>query len=166
VMPRVRAEHPCARLAIVGRSPSPAVLALDRLPGVEVVGPVSEMRPWLSRARAYACPMTTGTGIKNKLLEALANGVPTVAAPLALQGLRVEPGRELLVGRDESELATQLAAILADDELAASLSEAGRAYVRRHHDWDAVARAYTAVYREVASTASSPALAAARARPA
>jgi glycosyltransferase involved in cell wall biosynthesis len=155
VMPRVRAEHPHARLAIVGRNPSPAVLALDRLPGVQVVGPVSEMRPWLSRARAYACPMTSGTGIKNKLLEALANGVATVAAPLALRGLRVESGRELLIGRDEDELATQLAAILADDELAASLGEAARAYVKQHHDWDGVARAYTAVYREVASMTSS-----------
>jgi glycosyltransferase involved in cell wall biosynthesis len=152
VMPRVRAAHPRARLAIVGRSPSRAVLGLGGLPGVEVVGPVEHMRPWLSRARVYACPMIAGTGIKNKLLEALANGVPVVAAPLAIRGLEVQPGRDLLVGRDADELAAHVVRLLVDDGLARELGAAGRRYVERNHDWDAVARAYEQVYREVASS--------------
>ena len=101
VLPRVGQAIPAARLALVGRNPGPKVRALGSLPGVEVVGEVPEMRPWLSRAGAYACPMLSGTGIKNKLLEAMANGLPCVATPLALQGLSVTREKEVLVGASE-----------------------------------------------------------------
>ncbi|HVD09152.1 MAG TPA: glycosyltransferase, partial [Gaiellaceae bacterium] len=77
VYPRVRAARPSARLAIVGRSPAPRVSALAG-PGVEVTGEVPDIRPWLTSSRVYACPMVSGTGIKNKLLEAMASGLPCV----------------------------------------------------------------------------------------
>ena len=62
--------------------------------------------------------MVSGTGIKNKLLEAMASGLPCVATPLALQGIDVEPGRELLVGADEEELAAHIVRLLDDKALA------------------------------------------------
>jgi polysaccharide biosynthesis protein PslH len=149
VMPRVRAAHPRARLAIVGRSPSPEVRALAALPGVEVVGEVPAILPWLTSGRAYACPMLTGTGIKNKLLEAMASGLPCVVTPLALQGLSANPGRDLLVGSGPDELAAQLVSVLTGDDLARSLGQAGREYVVSNHGWSAVAESYERVYREV-----------------
>ena len=60
--------------------------------------------------------MTSGTGIKNKLLEAMAAGAPCVVTPLALQGLTAEPGRDVLVGADAQELADELVRVLRDDE--------------------------------------------------
>jgi glycosyltransferase involved in cell wall biosynthesis len=148
VMPRVRAVRPGARLAIVGRAPAENVRALGSLDGIDVVGEVPDMTTWLNRGRVYACPMLSGTGIKNKLLEALSTGLPAVATPRALGGLAVTPGRHLLVGDNEDELASHVVHVLTDDNAAHALSRAARAYVSANHSWEAVSRAYEQVYAE------------------
>jgi polysaccharide biosynthesis protein PslH len=148
VFPRVRAEWPQARLAIVGRSPDKRVLSLTAEPGVEVTGEVPDVRPWLRESRVFACPMTSGTGIKNKLLEAMACGAPCVVTPLALQGLSVLLGEHVLVGETAEELARQIGRVLGDDDLAARLASAGSEYVRSQHDWASVAEAYVRVWDE------------------
>jgi glycosyltransferase involved in cell wall biosynthesis len=149
IFPRVRRAHGSARLAIVGRDPRPEVVDLGRLEGVEVPGGVPDILPWLSGSRVFACPMRTGTGIKNKLLEAMANGLPCVATPLALQGLQAIPEEHVLVGDDEEALAAHLVRVLADDDLARELGRAGQAYVRANHAWSEVAAEYERVYRDV-----------------
>jgi glycosyltransferase involved in cell wall biosynthesis len=148
VLPRVQTDWPEARLAIVGRSPDERVRALANQPGVEVTGEVSDVRPWLRESRVFACPMTSGTGIKNKLLEAMACGVPCVVTPLALQGLDVVAGDQVLVGASADQLGQEIGRVLADGDLATGLGSAARVYVRSHHDWSAVARRYLAVWEE------------------
>lgn len=150
VMPRVRERVPGARLAIVGRRPTAAVRALGGEPGVEVVGEVPDIRPWLWRAEAYACPMSTGTGMKNKLLEALACGAPCVATPLATQGIDAPPDA-LTVADDDAGLAAGVAALLGDPARRAHQGAAGRAYVEAEHAWPAVAEAYARVYAQIAA---------------
>ena len=146
IFPRVCTAWPEARLAIVGRSPTPRVRALADLPGVEVTGEVPDIRPWLRESRVYACPMTSGTGIKNKLLEAMACGLPCVVTPLALQGLDVAAGKQVLVGRNAEEIAREIDRVLRDDDLAARLGSKSREYVCSEHDWSAVARSYVKVW--------------------
>jgi glycosyltransferase involved in cell wall biosynthesis len=154
IFPRVRREWPEARLVIVGRSPSPRVLALRDLPSVEVTGEVPDLRDSIREGRVFACPMTSGTGIKNKLLEAMACGVPCVVTPLALQGLDVSPGEHLLVGADAEELADHIVSVLVDDDLATRLGAAARQYVCSGHDWSAVARAYVSVWADAKAASS------------
>jgi len=148
VFPHVRAARPETRLAIVGRSPTARVRALGGLEGVEVTGEVPDVRPWLTGSRAFACPMLTGSGIKNKLLEAMAAGLPCVVTSRALGGLGVRAGREVLAGETAEELAALLVQVLGDDELAARLGQDARAYVVARHSWATVARAYERVYEE------------------
>jgi glycosyltransferase involved in cell wall biosynthesis len=149
VMPRVRAIRPQAKLALVGRAPTARIRALARQPGVEVTGEVPDLRPWLQGSRVGVCPMLIGTGIKNKLLEAMASGLPCVATTLSVRGLQVADGRELFVADDAEALAAHLVRLLDDDALAASIGAAGRAYVRAHHGWDRAVQSYEAVYQEV-----------------
>jgi glycosyltransferase involved in cell wall biosynthesis len=156
VLPRVRTEWPEAQLAIVGRKPAPSVLELAELPGVTVTGEVPDVAEWLAGSRAYACPMVSGTGIKNKLLEAMACGLPCVATQLALRGLHVQPGVHVLVGETEDELARQLVHLLADDSEARRLGEAARAYVLGAHDWAATAAAYERVYADTLALPQKP----------
>jgi glycosyltransferase involved in cell wall biosynthesis len=84
----------------------------------------------------------------------MACGVPCVATPLALQGLRATSERELLVGRTEEELAEALVRVLGDEELANTLGREARAYACTEHDWQAVARAYEQVYRAACADAT------------
>jgi glycosyltransferase involved in cell wall biosynthesis len=108
-----------------------------------VVADVPDLRPYLWGAAVYACPMESGTGIKNKLLEAMAAGAPAVATPLACQGFAVRDGEHLRIADSDADFAAALVAVLRSP---GGLAEAARAYVTAHHDWDAVAAAYYAVY--------------------
>jgi glycosyltransferase involved in cell wall biosynthesis len=140
IMPLVRQSLPDAALTLVGRSPGPRLLALE---GVSVIADVPDLRPYLWAAGVYACPMVSGTGIKNKLLEAMAAGAPAVATPLACQGLAVRDGAQLRIADSDAAFAAALVSVLRDP---AGLADAARAYVTARHDWDAVAAAYFAVY--------------------
>lgn len=159
VLPRVRRQLPDARLAIVGRSPGADVRALARRPGVSVRADVPDLRPHLTEAGVFACGMTSGTGIKNKLLEAMSCGAPAVATPLACQGLAVRDGVELLIANDGDAFAAAAIRILTTDALAARLAEAARRYVVEHHSWASVAARYEALYHDVIA-ANRPAFAA------
>lgn len=150
VLPAVRARRPDAHLCLVGRAPGPGVRELGAHDGVEVVPDVPDLVPWLRSAEVYGCAMTSGTGIKNKLLEALAAGPPCVATPLACQGLAVADRRELLVAEPPA-FADAVVELLADEALRRSLSAAGRRAVTEHHSWEAVADAYARLYEEIAT---------------
>jgi polysaccharide biosynthesis protein PslH len=152
VLPRVRVHRPDAQLVIVGRDPAPRVLELEALDGVRVTGEVEDMRAWLTSSRVWAGPFLDGTGIKTKLLEAMAADRPCVVTPLGHRGLDdVTSGDQLLVGSTEDELAAHLLAVLADDELARRIGRRGGEYVRPRYDWDAVGRSYDRLYEEVLS---------------
>ena len=108
---------------------------------------VPDLRPWLWGAAVYACPMESGTGIKNKLLEAMAAGAPAVATTLACQGI---DARHLIVADSDAAFAAALVAALRDPERSTRMAEAARESVRARHDWDAVASSYLALYEAIA----------------
>ena len=153
VLPRVRARHPDAHLSLVGREPRPEVLALDRVEGVHVTGEVPDVRPWLWRAQVYACPMVSGTGIKNKLLEALACGSPCVATRLSCQGTELQHERDLLVADGRDATAEAIVRLLENPGLRGRLARAGREYVLERHSWASVAREFERVYAEAGAAA-------------
>jgi glycosyltransferase involved in cell wall biosynthesis len=112
-----------------------------------VVADVPDLRPWLWGAAVYACPMDSGTGIKNKLLEAMAAGAPAVATTLACQGI---DRSDIVVADSDAAFAAALVAALREPERSARRAEAAREYVRARHDWDAVASSYLALFEAVA----------------
>jgi glycosyltransferase involved in cell wall biosynthesis len=148
VLPRVRAVRPGAHLVIVGRDPAPEVRELEAVDGVRVVGGVDDMRGWLTRSALWAGPFTIGTGIKTKLLEAMATDTPAVVTPVGGRGLDLDSGT-LLVGERDEDLAAHLLALLGDGGLARDLGLRGGRYVRERYDWPAVGRALEQVYAEV-----------------
>jgi glycosyltransferase involved in cell wall biosynthesis len=149
LLPLIREGRPEAHVVIVGRLPSSEVLQLGELDGVEVTGEVPDVRPWLASAQVFVCPMLSGTGIKNKLLEAMASELPCVATPLALQGFDVTPGEQLLVGETADAMSACVLELMNDDAAARNLGRSARDYVSSRHSWAAVARAYEQIYREV-----------------
>jgi glycosyltransferase involved in cell wall biosynthesis len=166
VLPRVRERRSDARLSLVGRSPHQEVLDLADLDGVEVTGEVPDIRPWLWRAEVYACPMVSGTGIKNKLLEALACACPSVATTLACQGTSVRDREHLLVADDVEAITRAVLELLDQPDRAARLGTAGRAYVVDNHSWASAARAFERLYEEAIEESDAASDASARATPA
>jgi glycosyltransferase involved in cell wall biosynthesis len=137
ILPLVRRTRRDARLSIVGRDPAPAVSATADLPGVTVTGFVDDVRPYLERAAVFAAPLRFGAGIQNKLLEAMAMGVPSVVTGLVADGLRTPAGDEAPVVIADADEAFAAAIVAALDRAAADPSpdQAARAYVTAQFSW-------------------------------
>ena len=134
IMPLVRQRHPAARLLVAGTTPAPRVLALAS-PEVEISGWVADIRAAYASARVFAAPMRVGTGLQNKLLEAMAMALPCVTTPLANNALGGTDGRELRVAATAAELATAIADLLARPAEAGALAARGHAFVQQRYTW-------------------------------
>ncbi len=151
VLPRLRALRPQIRFAIVGRDPAPAIVALAADPAIEVTGTVDDVRPWLARASVVVVPMVSGSGIKNKLLEALAMARPVVATPLACDGLTLVAGRDLLVAGDPQAFGASVVELLDDPARSDAIGRAGRAAIEAGYTWPAAAARYADLWSELAA---------------
>jgi glycosyltransferase involved in cell wall biosynthesis len=148
IMPRVWREQPNARLVIAGKDPTPAVQALGQDRRVTVTGFVSDLRPSFWSATVVAAPLVYGTGIQNKVLEAMACGVPVVASPTACEGISAVAERDLVIGTDDRTFAAHLVTLLRADSTRTDLAAAGRRYVTKNHNWDDIAKRLVGVYAD------------------
>ncbi|MBD2720981.1 glycosyltransferase [Hymenobacter armeniacus] len=134
IMPLVRAQHPGARLLVAGTTPAPRVLALASA-HVEVSGWVPDIRAAYASARVFVAPMRVGTGLQNKLLEAMAMQLPCVTTPLANNALGGTDGQELRVAESAAALARVVSELLADPASASALARRGQAFVKARYTW-------------------------------
>lgn len=154
VMPRVWRTLPDARVQIVGYKP-PRKLFDTQLkhPGrVSVTGSVPDIRPYLATATLAVAPILYGTGIQNKVLEAMAMGTPVVAMPKAAIALSARPNEDFLLGNDPEELACQILRLLTDPTLALRIGQAGRRYVEAQHDWGRITEQLESIYKRTITT--------------
>jgi sugar transferase (PEP-CTERM/EpsH1 system associated) len=135
ILPRVRAAHPEARFAIVGRNPTDAVKALGKHEGVVVTGEVADVRGWLAAAAVVAAPLKLARGIQNKVLEAMAMARPVVASAAAAEG--IDHNGTIAVGATAEDIAEAVTLLLADRQNAAELGLDARARVMARYGWDA-----------------------------
>lgn len=136
VLPRVQQRHPNVRFTIVGAHPTPEVQALGKIPGVTVTGFVDDTRDYLKKASISVSPLRIARGIQNKVLEAMAMGLPVVGTTSATQGINGNPGEHYLVADGAGAQVEAICGLLADRARRAELAAAGRAYVEAHHDWE------------------------------
>ena len=135
VLPLLKSRAPSVRLQIVGAEPSAAVRRLGTIEGVTVTGSVPDVRPYLARAALTVAPLRIARGTQNKILEAMAMGVPVVASRLAAGGVDAVPGQHLLVADTPGEQCDAILRVLGDVRERARLSQAGRARMLSNHAW-------------------------------
>lgn len=140
ILPRVRAEFPGTRFTIIGSRPTPEVERLGETPGVTVTGFVDDTRDWLRRGAVSVAPLRIARGIQNKVLEALAMGLPVVGTTPATQGVEGRDGRDLIVADGAEAQARAICELLRDPAAARALGARGRAFVERHYDWEVLLR--------------------------
>ena len=134
--PAIRAKFPNVEFRIIGRNPTPAVRALAALPGVNLVGQVPDVRPFVASASVVVVPLRLARGVQNKVLEAMAMAKAVVAAPASLAALQTVSGTHLLSASTTAEWIDSVCALLADPLRRQALGGAARRYVEEHHHWE------------------------------
>lgn len=149
VWPRVRALVPTAELHVFGDG------AAAHPSGIVAHAPPADSRVAFPDGAICAVPLRYGSGVRMRILEAWARGLPVVATPAAAHGLAARDGRELLIAATPDDFAAALRRLAGDPAACAALVAAGRARLRAEHDPDTVAARLEEVYRRAAARARS-----------
>lgn len=149
IFPRLWQRCPQARFAVAGYALPSAWAQRWSDPRIEWHGFVADLPQLQASCASFLAPLRHGGGSKLKVIEALAAGLPLVSTAQGVSGLAVEGARDYLAGESAEALADGLAQVLGDAGLAHGLAEAGRAYVRREHDWSGAAERLQALYQDM-----------------
>ena len=134
VMPIVWKSNPNIKVAIAGTNPTKRVKQLASN-NVIVTGWVPDMREYYAQSKVFVAPMQIGTGLQNKILEAMAMKVPCITSALANDSLKAENGKQVLVAKEAQEYANYISDILGNEAKATSLAEEGHKYVVEKYSW-------------------------------
>jgi glycosyltransferase involved in cell wall biosynthesis len=149
VWPLIRKQHPGVIFKIVGRNPIPKIRSLSEDSSIEVTGTVPDVRPYLNKATISICPIVSGAGIQNKVLEAMATGTPCVVTSLACQALEVSNCQEVLIADTVEEFASSVLELLDHPEKRRKISEKAHHYVKKFHDWKRIGLSLNRIYDEL-----------------
>jgi polysaccharide biosynthesis protein PslH len=148
VFPIVRKSIPEASLTIVGKSPPDYLIqsARQNPEWVKVTGYVPDLRPYLASSALVVIPVRAGSGMRVRILDALAFGVPLVTTTVGLEGIDAQHGKQVLVADTAEEFAENVIVLLKDGDLQARLSRNGRHLVEDHYDWKVALKSMNKIY--------------------
>jgi O-antigen biosynthesis protein len=149
VLPLILAQEPGAKLIIAGSDPPPEHTYADHAAHMQMLGYVDDVREALARYAVFVCPILSGSGVRVKLLEAFAAGIPVVSTKVGAEGLAVEDGDFCALADDPAEFAGRVVAMMRDPDRAAAMAERARAEVEAQWDMAAITRRLVESYREL-----------------
>jgi len=150
IFPLVRAQVPDAIFHLVGASPGQKIQDLASRPGIKISANLPDLRPAVCSAQVYVCAIRHGTGLKSKMLEAMAMRLPIVGYPGAIVGLEGSaPGKQYHLAQDPKEFAAHVVSLLKDPARADRMAQAGRDLVEEKYSWESRARVYEELYEQV-----------------
>ena len=114
ILPLVKAKRPQVQFWIVGSEPSDRIKNLSRISGVHVTGKVEDVRPYVRSATVFVCPLRIGSGVKNKILAAMAMQKATVATSMSIDGLELADNHDLLLANEPQDFAEKVVRLLTD----------------------------------------------------
>jgi polysaccharide biosynthesis protein PslH len=136
VFPLVREVDATVNFFVVGSRPPAGIVRLGHLTkGVEVTGYVADLEPMLARSAVLVVPLRSGSGMRVKILEAFARGIPVVSTTIGVEGIAARPDEHLLIADDERGFAQAVLSLLGDARLAERIAQAGRRLVEERYDW-------------------------------
>lgn len=134
-LPLIREQIPEVKFCIVGAEPNTAIKALVNLPGVTVTGTVPDIRPFIINSTVMVAPLNIARGTQNKILEAMAMGVPVVCSSQAAGGIDAVVNQHFLVADTPAECAAALVELMRNSSYRHQLADAGRQRTLTHHQW-------------------------------
>jgi sugar transferase (PEP-CTERM/EpsH1 system associated) len=135
ILPAISRQFPGIRLLIAGANPHLRVMVL-KSNQVTISGWVSDIRESYASARIFIAPMQIGTGLQNKILEAMAMKIPCITSPLAFSALNAVAGKDILVAQTPQEYASHILMLLNNPAKASEIAENGYCFVQKNFNWE------------------------------
>lgn len=149
VLPHILKQQPAAKLVIAGSDPPPPHAYADYAANLEMLGYVDDVRDPLARYSVFVCPILSGSGVRVKLLEAFAAGIPVVSTSVGAEGLTSADGAICAIADDPAAFAARALDLLSDPAAAAQMAMRARADVEANWDMAAITRNLVDSYREI-----------------
>ncbi len=145
-------RFPTAKLFIVGRHPTKQILDLNnKALNINVIGEVNDIKQILSYTDLMLVPILNGRGTKYKVLESIADGIPIVGTPLAVEGLPLKPGIDVFTGQKPQELINLATKVLSQPTLGRQMSKQALNKLKKHLTWQKVSTKLNQIYYQLAS---------------
>lgn len=155
VWPLLRRRDAEVRLYLVGREPTPTMNHIaSRDPRIIITGAVEDLKPYLAAAKVYACPILSGSGVRGKILEAMAMELPVVTTLNAAEGIQIDPGNNGFLADAPGIMADLLLMLLHDAPLRDRIGKAARRTIESQFTWAHSLDQLEAVLRDVVSKRS------------
>lgn len=149
IYPIIKKILPQVKLRIVGHSPGAVIKKLGSSEkNIEIIGPVDNMSDYLGQATVAVCPMLSGSGIKIKVLEALATGTPTVAMSLATQAIEVTPDMDIIIRDTPGDFARAVIDLLQNPVRREALGRNGRKLIESKYSWPVIVQKLETIYQQ------------------
>jgi glycosyltransferase involved in cell wall biosynthesis len=136
ILPVLKSKGMKVKICLAGINPAPEVLAL-KSDEVIVTGYVKDMKEYLIRSKVFVAPLFSGSGLQNKLLEAMAAGLPTLTTSLTNKALKAKDKKEIIICNESIKFAEQIIFLLNHPTEAGELARLGRLFVRENYNWRA-----------------------------
>lgn len=137
----VKDKYPSIILYLVGQNPSSEILELRKDPSVVITGFVEDLRPYVSNASVFICPHISGSGMKNKVLEAMSMGKAVVSTSVGALGIKNTHNNEhIIISDDPFEFASKIIELLSDEYLRTKIGDNARKFIVDNYSWDSIAK--------------------------
>lgn len=149
ILPLLQRQIPQATLKLVGAAPDACVRALAARPAITLSADLPDLRGALASGEIYACAVRFGSGLKNKLLEAMAMELPIVSYRSSTSGIDCIPGKHLKIADSAQEFASHIIDLLRYPVAARQMAKAGRDLVADKYSWESKVNQWSRLYEEV-----------------
>ncbi len=135
ILPLVKQQNVHTKMLIIGANPDADIIALGDQDGITVTGTVDDVRPYVRGSAVMVAPLKIARGTQNKILEAMAMGVPVVCSDVAARGVDAVDGEQILVAASDIECAKKILSVLSNPDQRQQLSQAGRDWIVKNYSW-------------------------------
>lgn len=149
IMPLVWEKLPNTKLVIAGANPTTSVQSLNS-ENIKVTGWVEDMKEYYAKSKIFVAPMQIGTGLQNKLLEAMAMNLPCISSPLANEALGATHNENILISSSPKEYADSIINLLQNPSLADQIAQKGNNFVRENYRWETYGSQLESILKQVA----------------
>ena len=149
IWPNLKERFTDLRLIIIGKNPPVQIISLIKnMEGIELLGYVEDIRPYIKRAKVFICPIMEGGGTRIKILDAFSQGIPVVSTEIGAEGLHIENGKHICLANSAAEFVEKVSELIENNELSRKISINARKLIEENYSYKYIGEKLAKAYEE------------------